>query len=71
VNPPRCRWCSKTLAQHRGEPALFTPRMPCLGLKSGFVSRGHSMVLSTDPWHLRALSRVGDWLAWLEWKVTR
>lgn len=35
MSDPLCRWCHKTLADHRGEDAPRA-RMPCLGRKSGF-----------------------------------
>lgn len=43
---PVCIWCGKTLAEHRDEPLPngAVPRMPCLGLKSGFFAKP----LSTD-----------------------
>lgn len=38
----RCIWCSKLLSEHADEPdpGGFVPRMPCAGLKSGFLARG-------------------------------
>lgn len=33
-----CRWCGKPYAAHLDKPSpLATPRMPCAGLKSGFL----------------------------------
>lgn len=34
-----CRWCGKSREAHRDAPdPRYQPRMPCLGLKSGFVA---------------------------------
>lgn len=35
----KCAWCGATYAEHKDVPdPRYTPRMPCAGLKSGFVS---------------------------------
>lgn len=45
---PMCRWCGKAEAEHLEERPLGAaqPRIPCLGLKSGFLVRDQAKV---DP----------------------
>jgi hypothetical protein len=35
-----CRWCGKSYEEHRVQAhPRFQPRMPCLGLRSGYLER--------------------------------
>lgn len=33
----KCQWCGKTFEEHQAEPGQVTPRVPCLGLRKGFL----------------------------------
>jgi hypothetical protein len=54
-----CRWCGKSFEEHRSKAhPRAQPRMPCLGLRSGYLER--CITASEDDNRLRAATPVFD-----------